>query len=41
MNNKGIVNIKKERHPLIEPHTVVPIDIYLGTDFNLSYHNRT
>lgn len=35
MNNKGIVNIKKGRHPLIEPYTVVPIDIYLGTDFNL------
>lgn len=35
MNNKGIVNIKKGRHPLIEPHAVVPIDIYLGTDFNL------
>lgn len=35
MNNKGIVNIKKGRHPLVEPHTVVPIDIYLGTDFNL------
>ena len=35
MNDKGIVNIKKGRHPLIEPHTVVPIDIYLGTDFNL------
>lgn len=35
MNNKGIVNIKKGRHPLIEPHTVVPIDIYLGKDFNL------
>lgn len=35
MNSKGIVNIKKGRHPLIEPHTVVPIDIYLGTDFNL------
>ena len=35
MNNKGIVNIKKGRHPLIEPHTVVPIDIYIGTDFNL------
>lgn len=35
MNSKGIVNIKKGRHPLIEPYTVVPIDIYLGTDFNL------
>lgn len=35
MNTNGIVNIKKGRHPLIEAHTVVPIDIYLGTDFNL------
>ena len=35
MNTKGIINIKRGRHPLIEPHTVVPIDIYLGTDFNL------
>ena len=35
MNTNGCVNIKKGRHPLIEPHTVVPIDIYLGTDFNL------
>ncbi len=35
MNTNGRVNIKKGRHPLIEPHTVVPIDIYLGTDFNL------
>ena len=35
MNTSGIINIKKGRHPLIEPHTVVPIDIYLGTDFKL------
>ena len=35
MNTNGRVNIKKGRHPLIEPHTVVTIDIYLGTDFNL------
>ena len=35
MNNKGIVNIKKGRHPLIVPLSVVPIDIYLGTDFYL------
>lgn len=35
MNTNGRVNIKKGRHPLIEPHTVVPINIYLGTDFNL------
>ena len=35
MNTDGRINIKKGRHPLIEPHKVVPIDIYLGTDFNL------
>ena len=35
MNTSGIINIQKGRHPLIEPHTVVPIDIYLGTDFKL------
>lgn len=35
MNESGYINIKKGRHPLIEPHKVVPIDIYLGKDFNL------
>ena len=35
MNEHGYINIKKGRHPLIEPHQVVPIDIYLGKDFNL------
>ena len=35
MNTRGYVNIKKGRHPLIEPHAVVPIDIYLGDKFNL------
>lgn len=35
MNTNGYINIKKGRHPLIDPHTVVPIDIYLGKDFNL------
>ncbi|WP_027430943.1 endonuclease MutS2 [Lachnospira multipara] len=35
MNNNGIINIKKGRHPLIEQHVVVPIDIYLGRDFKL------
>ncbi len=34
-NNNGIINIKKGRHPLIEPKKVVPIDITLGKDFNL------
>lgn len=35
MNENGYINIKKGRHPLIEPHHVVPIDIWLGRDFDL------
>lgn len=35
MNTRHYVNIKKGRHPLINPDKVVPIDIYLGNDFNL------
>lgn len=34
-NDKGYINIKKGRHPLIEPKNVVPIDIHLGKDFSL------
>lgn len=34
-NERGYINIKKGRHPLIDPHKVVPIDIYLGGDFSL------
>ena len=34
-NNKGIINLKKARHPLIDPKKVVPIDIRIGTDFNM------
>lgn len=34
-NDKGIINIKKGRHPLIDPKQVVPIDINLGKKFNL------
>ncbi len=34
-NDKGIIAIKKGRHPLIDPKKVVPIDITLGKDFNL------
>lgn len=34
-NDKGYINIKKGRHPLLDPKTVVPIDIHLGKDFNL------
>jgi DNA mismatch repair protein MutS2 len=35
MNTENYINIKKGRHPLIDPTKVVPIDIHLGKDFNL------
>lgn len=34
-NEKGYINIKKGRHPLIDPKKVVPIDIHMGKDFSL------
>ncbi|HCL01253.1 MAG TPA: endonuclease MutS2, partial [Lachnoclostridium phytofermentans] len=34
-NNHHYINIKKGRHPLIDPKKVVPIDIYLGDKFDL------
>ena len=34
-NRKHIINIRKGRHPLIDPKKVVPIDIRLGRDFDL------
>ena len=34
LNDEGIVNIQKGRHPLLDPKTVVPVDIYLGEDFD-------
>ena len=34
-NTKGIINIKKGRHPLLDKKKAVPIDIRLGKDFNL------
>lgn len=34
LNKEGYVNIKKGRHPLLDPRSVVPIDVYLGKDFN-------
>ncbi len=34
INNKGIVNLKKARHPMLNKNTVVPIDIYIGEDYN-------
>ena len=34
-NTRGIINIKKGRHPLLDKKKAVPIDIRLGKDFNL------
>lgn len=34
INDKGIINVKKARHPLIDEKKVVPIDIYIGESFN-------
>lgn len=34
-NDKGYINIKSGRHPLLNPDQVVPIDIYLGDAFDL------
>lgn len=34
-NNDRYINIRKGRHPLLDKKTVVPIDIYLGKDFDL------
>ncbi len=35
LNTDGIIDIRKGRHPLIDKHKVVPIDIRLGEDFDL------
>ena len=34
MNDKGIVELRNARHPLIDSKTVVPISLRLGTDFD-------
>lgn len=34
LNDKGIINLKKARHPLIDPKKVVATDISLGKDFD-------
>lgn len=34
MNDKGIINLKKARHPLIDPEKVVATDVNLGVDFD-------
>lgn len=35
LNEQGIVVIKQGRHPLLEKHKVVPVDIRLGEDFTM------
>lgn len=32
-NEKGFIHIRKGRHPLLNPKTVVPIDVYLGDSY--------
>lgn len=34
LNNQGYFNFKKARHPAIDKKKVVPIDIYIGDDYN-------
>ena len=34
MNDKGMVELRKARHPLIDAKTVVPISVRLGKDFD-------
>ena len=34
MNDQGKVELRNARHPLIDPNTVVPISLRLGTDFD-------
>lgn len=34
-NDKGYLHIKDGRHPLLDPKKVVPIEVYLGKDFDL------
>lgn len=33
-NEEGFISLKKARHPFIDPKDVVPIDLYLGRDYN-------
>ncbi|MBR5870910.1 MAG: endonuclease MutS2 [Clostridia bacterium] len=34
LNENGVVDLKRARHPLLDPKKVVPIDIRLGGDFD-------
>ncbi|MDF2724612.1 MAG: recombination and strand exchange inhibitor protein, partial [Paenibacillus sp.] len=33
MNDRGFIKLKKGRHPLLNPHAVVPLDMELGNQF--------
>ena len=33
LNHKGVVRLRGARHPLLDPKTVVPIDVSLGEDY--------
>lgn len=35
LNEDGVIEIKQGRHPLLEKHSVVPVDIRLGQDFTM------
>lgn len=34
INNKGYINLHQARHPLIDRSVVVPVDIFIGKEFN-------
>ena len=34
LNQNGVIDLKKARHPLIPTDRVVPVDLYLGKDFD-------
>lgn len=34
LNNEGIIELHKARHPLINPTKVIPMDIFLGEEFD-------
>ncbi|MBQ7541813.1 MAG: endonuclease MutS2 [Clostridia bacterium] len=34
LNDSGVIDLRAARHPLIDPKTVVPVDIRLGEGFN-------